>query len=895
MFSRPGELLVEHCREVAERSDEPSGWIHDIGKATEWFQRYVDENIEESRIDRSLRTHGRIGAYVAYYCARQRGLDPKTAYVDTISIARHHGNVPNAINYIRNHLPGTDRWIWIAKNELDQLDLEIEAPTDHNTKALAQARNIDALDGRRTVADYLIGEASDDAGSWPNFLDQFQSGDLQEEMRAATMKHKLSSSLDPEAFADGGNWYEDLITTYSRIQLADGTAAGNIPEKALRAAPFPSTAIEEHVHGVANEATTDGVTGALNAIRSNVQTEVVDRLQNGVADDLQGGGVARLSLPTGYAKTLTSGLFAEHLLNRTVNSDSDRRVIYALPFTVVADQTAEEFEDALGVDPMMLSIDHHRAETPTDRIADEQEVTTRGANTILSAWRPRMIITTTVQLFESIVGPYRSQSTKLPALEHSIIILDEPQAIPIGWRPLIARAIETLVEEYNAVVLLMTATQPFLLKGTGLNVTELISNNRLTEIERTACHDAGIDEIPNRTVFEFDESVMSRKKNDETNALSYDDAAKRIISEFTADPAPSIAICNSVESTRALTDQIELTLPHNTGFQSVCVGKEYDALINSESNQSSLDVVSPEDLIDALEDKADAESTAIPVFHFTRRLPGAKLFVMIEAAKKLSERDNPFPHIVVSTQLVEAGVDISYRRLYRDFAPLDSIIQAAGRCNRSYEWGINAGEVLIWMLGSPNETAKLPSEAVYNTRHGSTSISLNTLRRSWAALEPILDRQVIREADLREAVTTYHDTLSEDLSDITVEDDRLLQAYDRGQGAYLRQASLIDDNRFEVDIVVCATKGDRQLVNDLREYTAAEKWEEAACIQRQINRWSVSVPIYSFESSKWGVVSDLDQLLPESDSDDRVVGTTSGLVDARDGVKINRSPSTPGG
>lgn len=119
-------------------------------------------------------------------------------------------------------------------------------------------------------------------------------------------------------------------------------------------------------------------------------------------------------------------------------------------------------------------------------------------------------------------------------------------------------------------------------------------------------------------------------------------------------------------------------------------------------------------------------------------------------------------HLVVSTQLVEAGIVISYRRVYRDFAPLDSIVQAAGRCNRSFEWGIDGGTVVIWSLESVDNGVGIPSENVYKGDRSDLSISTDTLRRSRMALIPILSRSTLRETDLHDtrAQILYREILS---------------------------------------------------------------------------------------------------------------------------------------
>ncbi len=78
--------------------------------------------------------------------------------------------------------------------------------------------------------------------------------------------------------------------------------------------------------------------------------------------------------------------------------------------------------------------------------------------------------------------------------------------------------------------------------------------------------------------------------------------------------------------------------------------------------------------------------------------------------RRIAELLNEGRHVIlVSTQLIEAGVDISFPVVIRDIAPIDSIIQTAGRCNRSGEFGM--GEVVVTSLESKD--GRTEAEVVY--------------------------------------------------------------------------------------------------------------------------------------------------------------------------------------
>ena len=71
-----------------------------------------------------------------------------------------------------------------------------------------------------------------------------------------------------------------------------------------------------------------------------------------------------------------------------------------------------------------------------------------------------LIVTTNVQLFESMYSNKPSSARKLHNIYNSIIILDEAQVIPNEYLKPCIKALEELVRNYSCTVLFCTATQP---------------------------------------------------------------------------------------------------------------------------------------------------------------------------------------------------------------------------------------------------------------------------------------------------------------------------------------------------------------------------------------------------------------------------------------------------
>jgi CRISPR-associated endonuclease/helicase Cas3 len=166
-------------------------------------------------------------------------------------------------------------------------------------------------------------------------------------------------------------------------------------------------------------------------------------------------GVFSLTVPTGGGKTLASLAFA--LAHARAHGLG--RVVVAIPFTSIIEQSAATYRDALGDDGV---IEHHSAfdpsrETPRNRVASEN-------------WDAPVVVTTTVQLFESLFANRPGACRKLHRLARSVIVLDEAQTLPPALLAPILDGLRTLVTHFGATVVICTATQPAFRKAPWLDV-----------------------------------------------------------------------------------------------------------------------------------------------------------------------------------------------------------------------------------------------------------------------------------------------------------------------------------------------------------------------------------------------------------------------------------------
>lgn len=236
--------------------------------------------------------------------------------------------------------------------------------------------------------------------------------------------------------------------------------------------------LDTEAHGLGGELSERGSTATLADLWNRYETflasqpPIADSRVNRVRDEVhdmccraahQPRGVFRLTVPTGGGKTRSAMAFA---IRHGIKHDL-RRVIVAVPFTTITQQTAHVYRDIFEngySDTARIVLEHHSAAAEGFGKApdDEDSFAPDAVWQRLAAenWDAPIVVTTTVQLFESLFSNRRGKTRKLHNLAESVILLDEAQALPTGLLSPILDGLRQLTENYGASVVLSTATQP---------------------------------------------------------------------------------------------------------------------------------------------------------------------------------------------------------------------------------------------------------------------------------------------------------------------------------------------------------------------------------------------------------------------------------------------------
>lgn len=326
-------------------------------------------------------------------------------------------------------------------------------------------------------------------------------------------------------------------------------------------------------------------------------------------------GIYTLTVPTGGGKTLSSMAFAlRHAVQR-----GKRRILYVIPYTSIIEQTADEFRRIFGD----TVVEHHSNLDVTD---DAKE--TARSRLACENWDAPIVVTTSVQFFESLFASRTSRCRKLHNIVRSVVVLDEAQLLPPEFLIPILSVLKELVARYGVTLLLSTATQPAL----GEHRTPTFHFDGLPETHEIVEDPIRLHEKLKRVNVIVPTSL--------TEPRSWEDVAGEL-----QEHASVLCIVNRRDDARTLWR----LMPKGT-------------------------------------------------FHLSALMCGAHRSKAIGDVKERIKAG--IPTWVVSTQLVEAGVDVDFPVVYRALAGLDSIAQAAGRCNR--EGRLEQGKVVVFV--PPSQT-----------------------------------------------------------------------------------------------------------------------------------------------------------------------------------------------
>ena len=335
-----------------------------------------------------------------------------------------------------------------------------------------------------------------------------------------------------------------------------------------------------------------------------------------------------LTVPTGGGKTLASlGFALKHALKF-----GKKRIIYAIPFTSIIEQNANVFRKALGDD---VVLEHHsNLEVKEDKETAKTRLATEN-------WDAPLIVTTNVQLFESLFAAKTSRCRKIHNIADSVVILDEAQQLPRDFQKPITDMMRVLARDYGVTFVLCTATQPELGKN-------------IDAFGRTI-----LEGLPDVREIVADKIALSEK-------------LRRVRIKM---PSPN----GETQSWQEIADEIAMR---------PCVL----AVVNTRKHAQKLFAALPSNGI-KLHLSANMCAT-----HRSDVIALVRRYLALYRAGSLHK-----PLWLVSTQLIEAGVDLDFPCVYRAMAGLDSIAQAAGRCNREGKLP-QLGEVVVFRTeeGAPS-------------------------------------------------------------------------------------------------------------------------------------------------------------------------------------------------
>ncbi len=316
-----------------------------------------------------------------------------------------------------------------------------------------------------------------------------------------------------------------------------------------------------------------------------------------------------VTLPTGLGKTITAFMLADMM--RKMTGFSNSKIIINIPFTSIIDQNFDVYADILQTTNSDVLLKHHHLAEPlyktNENIAEYDQ-----SKFLIETWQSDTVVTTFVQLLETLLSCDKAKLMKFPNITNAIILLDEIQTIPYELWETIRKTFHILGKKFNLYFILISATQP-LIFNPGEDIFELVPDYK--------------------KYFNFFNRTQMIVHQDSIQFGKF----KEIVSDY--------VLKNSQNNILAIVNTKKAAF----------------------------------NLFEYIRNEIDTKNTYL--YFLTTLITPYERKRIIQKIKEKSEKQK----VIISTQLVEAGVDISVDTVFRQLSPLDSIIQSAGRANRYSE------------------------------------------------------------------------------------------------------------------------------------------------------------------------------------------------------------------
>ena len=494
------------------------------------------------------------------------------------TFASKFGSTAFAVYVTRHHDIGKIKQAWqerLMKLEAGETPVFVELEHDHRMAGAAYV-----YEHSKYAALVVAGHH----GGLDNFDDichEIESGKWNESKQEVTAKVGKPSELSTEVAPD----FFDVIMQFSCLVDADAIDTSAHFEDRMQSET--GSTMQELFDELLAAPVSANASQEVNAMRMTVRQACLAAIP-------QAKRIFRLDAPTGSGKTISGGLFATgHAAHHSMDG-----VIYVAPFRTIIDQTAAVYSSIFGENNVLP---HHST-------ADFWTASGKDARTqrqVAENWDVPVIVTTSEQFFESFFSSRVSGARKLHNVANRVIIIDEPQALPVRFLTPCMTLLRVLVEKFGCTVLLMSATVPTL------------EHHKLMSADAV-------------NVLDTNQNVEACKKRVTVDCTSFTNCFASQLGQFMGEHKHALSISN----TKAGALRIYSNLPMGSR-----------------------------------------------VYLSTWLTPLHRRDVVNSIRQRLATGKNVH---VASTQVIEAGVDLDFPDVVlREKAPLDSLIQAFGRCNRN--------------------------------------------------------------------------------------------------------------------------------------------------------------------------------------------------------------------